>query len=1393
MNTAPTPKRAQLLLAEPGRRGALAEALHTVTLEGLRRLTAGLFVFCAAFIVFDSLKVQDHASIPILVTNVILTVTFLALFAAICRGSIPARFANPIAALIALLLTAATLLELSLRSDPSQTGYVLIIATGAGFFVLSLRWLISILGMLVAAWMLAVWPTVSPPEFWQLAVSLIAAAAMSLIVRAARVGSLRRLHSAISAADAEFSERVEAERALAESEEKFRELFLQSASGKFLIALDGTILEANQSACVLLGRARSELVGVSAVSLHPPADIDTALWALRETMERGKVQFDIGFLRKNGPSFTGEVSANLVEVGGQRMIEGAFRDVSERKRGEAIQSVLLHVSQAVGTAGSLYELMAIVHRELGRLVDTTNFYLALYDAESGTYTFPYHVDQYDDTAGDHSQKLEGSLTEYVRRTGEALLVDEEENERLIAAGEVDMVGTPSQIWLGVPLKTAKGVIGVLGLQSYSEDTAYTQQDLGLMMVVSENIALAIEHKRAEEMVRQNEQRLLSLFRAAPTGIGMAVDRVLLQVNERFCEMTGYSEEELIGRSARTLYPSDEEFEYVGREKYAQIRDRGTGTVETSLQCKDGRTIDVLLSSTPLDPDDLSKGVTFTALDISERKAAEEALRVSERKFSSAFRASPTSIVIVSLVDFRLVEVNESFERLTGVTREEAIGKTAVELGIEDPDQLARLAPLAEVLRKGEGIRDVEAKYTSIAGEELFIELSAELVEVADEPCALVVSHDITERRRAQESLRERDVRFRSLVQSTPDAVVVADGEARIVSFNDAAAKIFGYLESEVIGQPLTLLMPERYRDIHRSAHQRFASGNAGRTLQGPVEVPGLRKDGTEFPLEISVTTWSAEGQSYFAGIMRDISERKEAEEELRKKEAQQSVVLNSLPMAFYIARPSGDFGGTWVSHQIGDLAGFSSEEFMADMGLWAANLHPDDKERVLQAFEEMPGEDSIAIEYRWQHADGHYLWILDHGVLLRDERGELREIIGTWLDITERKRAEEELQEKDALLRQAQKMEAVGQLAGGVAHDFNNLLTGITGYAQLALGTLGEECREGEDLRKVLEMSNRAAGLTRQLLAFSRQQSLEPEVINLNSLVDNMLKMLRRLIGENIEVEVLPAQNLDNVRADPGQVEQVLMNLVVNARDAMPGGGRLIIETINTELDGSHCARRPGVSPGQFVMLAVSDTGYGMDEETRRKIFEPFFTTKEKGEGTGLGLATVYGIVKQHGGDISVYSEEGRGTSFKVYLPRVDEEVEGAADDAEVAPSGRGSETVLIVEDEEGVRDVARRTLEIDGYQVLVAATPGEAERLFTENSDDIDLLLTDVVMPGMDGPALHCRLSRNGRSLKVLYMSGYTKAAASYSRVLESGAPFLQKPFTPTQLGQKVLEVLET
>jgi two-component system, cell cycle sensor histidine kinase and response regulator CckA len=399
-----------------------------------------------------------------------------------------------------------------------------------------------------------------------------------------------------------------------------------------------------------------------------------------------------------------------------------------------------------------------------------------------------------------------------------------------------------------------------------------------------------------------------------------------------------------------------------------------------------------------------------------------------------------------------------------------------------------------------------------------------------------------------------------------------------------------------------------------------------------------------------------------------------------------------------------------------------------------------------------------------------------------------RKVYAVWLrDITEQRRLENQLW-------RSQKMEAVGRLAGGVAHDFNNLLTVITGYSDLVLASLAESDPRRKNVEQILKAGERAASLTRQLLAFSRRQVLAPQPLDLNAVVLNLDKMLRRLIGEDIEVLNVLAPDLWTVKADPGQVEQVLMNLAVNARDAMPEGGKLTIETANARIDGQTARRHdPPMPAGDYVMLAVSDDGCGMDQETQNLVFEPFFTTKEEGKGTGLGLATVYGIVKQSGGFIWVYSERGCGASFKIYLPRIQDakEPRHSVSSKEMSPA-KGTETLLVVEDEHAVRELVRGVLESAGYTVLLASRGDEAIQIATAHRNVIDLLLTDVVMPQMGGRELANAIEKMDPKIKVVYMSGYAEKAIVHQGILEPGAVLIQKPFTPNGLVRKVREVLD-
>ena len=514
-------------------------------------------------------------------------------------------------------------------------------------------------------------------------------------------------------------------------------------------------------------------------------------------------------------------------------------------------------------------------------------------------------------------------------------------------------------------------------------------------------------------------------------------------------------------------------------------------------------------------------------------------------------------------------------------------------------------------------------------------------------------------------------------------------------------------------------------------------------------------------------------------------EHKLAEESLRLTERRLQQLISATPAVIFALQVEGDQSSfSWVSQSVERLTGYTEPEAL-EPRWWQEHVHPDDLPRALEFMPALRKDGFSVIEYRFRCRDGNNRWLLDQKCLLRDAGGNPGEVVGSWLDITERKRFEEQF-------RQAQKMEAMGRLAGGVAHDFNNLLTVILGYSELALETLRHEDPLREYLDEINAAGTRGASLTRQLLAFSRRQLLVPVIIDFNSLLAETEKMLHRLIGEDIDLVLHTATDLWPVKVDPGQMEQVLMNLVINSRDAMPRGGKLTIESANVELDETYIDAHPQAHPGGHVQISVSDTGCGMDAATRARIFEPFFTTKGVDKGTGLGLATVYGIVVQSGGHVEVYSEPGLGSTFKIYIPRDPGEAPHEKPPAQPQSPARGSETVLLVEDSEGVRSLARLALERRGYIVLEAGHPHEALRLLEKLPDPVHILVTDVVMPEMSGRQLAERLAPQWPGLKVLYISGYTDDAVVRHGILEEGTPFLQKPFTPDALTQKVRDVLD-
>ena len=620
----------------------------------------------------------------------------------------------------------------------------------------------------------------------------------------------------------------------------------------------------------------------------------------------------------------------------------------------------------------------------------------------------------------------------------------------------------------------------------------------------------------------------------------------------------------------------------------------------------------------------------------------------------------------------------------------------------------------------------------------------------------------------------------AIVENCEDAII-GSVDGVVVSWNGAAEQLYGYAREEAIGQHLSLFLPAGRAGEQRDLLSRLQQGERFTHY----ETERRRKDGSTVPVLLTLLPVrdAAGTVTGVSAVCRDISERQRADCALQESEERMRFALEASGVGIWEANVLTKV--VYWSETNEAMHGLAPGTFGRTLQAFADCIHPDDRERVLRTIEDAK-RDRKATEYQYRTVcpESTERWITSTAQFFYDDAGVAIRGTGVTADITKRRLLEDQL-------RQAQKMEAVGQVAGGVAHDFNNMLTAILGNASLVLDALPADDPHRENIEEIRSAGQRAAALTQQLLAFSRKQILTPSVLHLGDIVNGIIPMLRRLIGETIDLRAV-ARNRGRVRADRLQMEQVLMNLAVNARDAMPDGGRLRLETADVVLDQAYAREFPYVTPGPYVMLAVSDTGDGMDAATRKLMFDPFFTTKATGKGTGLGLATVYGIAKQSGGHIHVYSELGRGTTFKVYLPRTDD-VEAVR---HLTPDDqrplRGDGTVLLVEDEDVVRKFAHRVLESYGYTVHALADPRQAIEFANARPGEIDLIVTDVVLPEMNGRTMATLLRQRHPESKVLYMSGYADDAIVHHGVLEEGMCFLPKPFTAEALARSVREVLE-
>jgi len=884
-------------------------------------------------------------------------------------------------------------------------------------------------------------------------------------------------------------------------------------------------------------------------------------------------------------------------------------------------------------------------------------------------------------------------------------------------------------------------------------------------------------------------------------------------NPAFERLFGYRTAEILGADLDSLLSAP-----ARRQEAAQLTQRAAAgeIVRSTTQRKrlDGLLVDVHVTGVPLLVNGKRVGSFAMYEDIGERLRAEKARRLAEEKFRSIFENAVEGIY-VSTADGRFLSVNPALAKMCGyaspeemMAREEVpgLGQTL------DADPNFR-EEFKRLMKERGAVENLEYEIQRKDGTRRWISENAHAVRDASGQIIGFEGtvEDISERKRSE---LERQVATEII-----HSVNATDNLDDLLEMIHRALKKVVYAENCFVAlyEPSTGMFHfpffvDRY-DVAPPPQQVGRSCTAyvyrtGRAMlipqkafdklaeEGEVELVGTPSPSwLGAPLRTPAATigvlvvqhyekenaYSERDLEFLSSVGGQIAfaiERKRAEGKLRESEARLRVLVEQLPAVLWTVDKDLRFtscvgaGLARLGLKPNQVVGKSLFEYFETN---------DPSFLPIAAHRRAIGGEPVTFQIEWK--EGSYTC---HAEPLRAANGQILGAICMSLDITDRKQLEEQL-------RHAQKMEAVGRLAGGIAHDFNNLLMVIQGYADL----LADRLPQGNPLRRNAEQiqmaGQRAASLTRQLLAFSRKQMLAPSVISVHAVVADMEKILRRLIGEDIQLETSSVPDLWLVKADRSQIEQVIMNLAVNARDAMPKGGRLMIETANVDLDSSFSRHAVVMTPGKYVMLAVTDSGCGMDVETQAHLFEPFFTTKEKGKGTGLGLATVYGIVKQSGGYIWVYSEAGRGTSFKIYLPRIEEQGAKHLHDHRVEPKvlPRGTETVLLVEDEEGVRQLAREYLEANGYNVIEAEDGNNAFELASTHSGPIHLLMTDVVMPGMGGRELAERVAKIRPEAKVLFMSGYTDQAVAHQGILDDNAMLLQKPFTMATLASKLHEIL--
>ncbi len=903
-----------------------------------------------------------------------------------------------------------------------------------------------------------------------------------------------------------------------------------------------------------------------------------------------------------------------------------------------------------------------------------------------------------------------------------------------------------------------------------------------------------ERVRIGEELKKSEKRLERVFQSSPLGIGLVRNKIMLWHNQAMARMLGYPLGVLIGKEARIIYPDDEEYRRAGRRLKFLSTENKTAQVETRWVRKNGEVFDCHLWYSLFEPDPENPTVLVMAEDVSERKRMEELLKKSEKRYRQLIEASPLPTAVYNKQTLFLV--NAATLKLFKASSKEDFNRKGLK-DLVHPDVLPFVQERVDRLLKGESLQPAIGKFITFKGDIIEAEVFSVPITYQEQPAIMSVFSDVTEKRKAEARLREEESRYRelykaskqqeelyrSLLNSSPDAIIVYNlrGEAEFV--NPFFTKIFGWTFEEIKGKKIPFV-PESEKETTVGAIEKLLE--TGAPVHG-FETRRLTKDGRILSLSISASRYS-DHTGKPAGILvvlRDITERIKAESIIHQSEKRFRDLFNSVSDLIYKQDLEGRFLS--VNRALVNLLGYTPEEMIGLKGseYMKEELKPLYDSEYLEAVKKTGHHQGISV---YITKNGRKVYLEHKSILVKPKDG-APYISGIARDVTERIRADRRIRKLREEMLQAQKMEAIGTLAGGIAHDFNNILMGIQGSISLLKLNMSEDSPDYERLQNIEESIRSGSELTSQLLGFARGGRYEVEPTDLNALIEKEVRLFGRAKKE-IVIHLKLLDNLWTVEVDRGQIEQVLLNLFVNAWQAMPNGGQLFIQTKNKTF------RKPDrylrtMRPGRYVKVRITDTGIGMDKETQKRIFEPFFTTKEKGRGTGLGLASVYGIIKNHGGTIEVESAPGEGSTFMFYLPASNKKVRPKSEIPEKLAKGKGR--ILLIDDEERILDVGQQLLVALGYDVKTCNRGREAIEIFQKENGKFDLVILDMIMPGMGGRDIFQALRGVDPQVKVLLASGYSIDGEA-SKIMEMGCNgFIQKPFSMEKLSKKIQEILAT